>query len=622
MPIKTFALAPVVLLVLTGCAITPKPFSQEDISGRVAQDNEAIYKNQEAPSKPIDFNEALARSLKYNLDYRLKLMESAVARGLADVSRYDMMPSLLASAGYTRRNNDAGTTSYNSITGLDIPGDPTSSQERERRTAGIEFSWNVLDFGLSYYRANQQADQVLIAEERRRRVTQMIAQDVRSAYWRAVGAQRLQEQTEQLIERTRTGLERSRRAEREGVMPPSAALNYQRQMLDALDVLANRRQELNYAKRELAALMNVPPGTEFELVADVEPALVSVPANVTQLEEMALLQRSELREQDYEKRITENERRRQILALLPNLNFTVAAQHDSNRFLFNNQWADSGAQLSVNLLRLLAIPSINKTQDAQVALSDARRRALAMAIITQVRVAVERYNMAVQDLQVARESSAVDQRLLNFSQANQVARTESELDLVRAEVRALNSDYQRYLAYATAQTAFGRMFNTLGVNVLPDNLQGLSLPELTQRLDGFLTTTLNETFPPLPDAPVHELPRVSVNVEFPAGTPNAAAAQASVRQALARNQVLLDEAGKPAGAALSMRVDMAPAASGPRRVTAVMRMVDAKGTEVGTSTYASTLPNQANPRALTAFAEAAAVANLASISGWLHKMTP
>jgi len=622
MPIKTFVLAPVVLLVLTGCAITPKPFSQEDISGRVAQDNEAIYKNQEAPSRPIDFNEALARSLKYNLDYRLKLMESAVARGLADVSRYDMMPSLLASAGYTRRNNDAGTTSYNSITGLDIPGDPTSSQERARRTAGIEFSWNVLDFGLSYYRANQQADQVLIAEERRRRVTQMIAQDVRSAYWRAVGAQRLQQQTEQLIERTRAGLERSRQAEREGVMPPSAALNYQRQMLDALDVLANRRQELNYAKRELAALMNVPPGTDFELVADVEPPLVSVPANVTTLEEMALLQRSELREQDYEKRITENERKRQILALLPNLNFTVAAQHDSNRFLFNNQWADSGAQLSVNLLRLLAIPSINKTQDAQVALSDARRRALAMAIITQVRVAVERYNMAVQDLQVARESSAVDQRLLNFSQANLVARTESELDLVRAEVRALNSDYQRHLAYAAAQTAFGRMFNTLGVNVLPDNLQDLSLPELTERLDGFLNTTLNETFPPLPDAIAHELPRVSVSVELPAGTPNAAAAQASVRKALARNQVALDEEGKPAGAALSMRVDMAPAASGPRRVTAVMRMVDAQGAEVGTSTYASTLPNQSNPRALIAFAEAAAVANLASISGWLHKMTP
>lgn len=620
MPIKHFLLAPVVLIVLTGCAVTPKPFSADDVSARVARDNEAIYKDQEAPSKPIDFNEALARALKYNLDYRLKLMESAVARGLADVSRYDMLPTLLASAGYTRRNNDAGTTSYNVITGQDIPGDPTSSQELSRRTAGIEFSWNVLDFGLSYYRANQQADQVLIAEERRRRVTQMIAQDVRSAYWRAVGAQRLQQQTEQLIERTKAGLERSRQAERAGLMPPATALNYQRQLLDALDVLANRRQELNYAKRELAALMNVPPGTSFQLVADKEPALAAIPTNLNDLELLALLQRSELREQDYEKRITENERRRQLLALLPNLNFTTGPQYDSNRYLFNKQWVDSNIQLSVNLLRLLAIPSINKTQDAQLALNDARRRALAMAIKTQVRVAVERYSLAIQELEIARESSAVDQRLLNFSQANLVARTESELDLVRAEVRALNSDYQRYLAYATAQTAFGRMFNTLGVNVVPDNLQDLSIPDLSQRLDGYLTTALSDTFPRMAELPVKQLPRLSVDVELPAGSADPVGARASVRQALARNQVALQEDGKPAGAALSMRVDVAPPSNGPRRVTAVMRVVDLKGVEVGTSTYTSSLPSQPNARAISAFAEAAVVANLASLTGWLHKV--
>ncbi|MCU0763138.1 MAG: TolC family protein, partial [Hydrogenophaga sp.] len=485
---------------------------------------------------------------------------------------------------------------------------------------GIEFSWNVLDFGLSYYRANQQADQVLIAEERRRRVTQMIAQDVRSAYWRAVGAQRLQKQTEQLIERTRAGLERSRQAERAGLMPPATALNYQRQLLDALDVLANRRQELNYAKRELAALMNVPPGITFELVADQEPALAAVPTNLNDLELMALMQRSELREQDYEKRITENERRRQLLALLPNLNFTTGPQYDSNRYLFNRQWVDSNIQISVNLLRLLAIPSINKTQAAQLELNDARRRALAMAVKTQVRVAVERYSLAIQELEVARESSAVDQRLLNFSQANQVARTESELDLVRAEVRALNSDYQRYLAYASAQTAFGRMFNTLGVNVVPDNLQDLSIPALSQRLDGFLTTALSDTFPRIAEQPVKQLPRLSVNVELPAGASDPAAARASVRQALMRNQVAIQEEGKPAGAALNMRVDVAPSANGPRRVTAVISMLDAKGVEVGTSTYTSSLPSQPNARAINAFAEAAVVANLASLTGWLHKV--
>ena len=47
-------------------------------------------------------------------------------------------------------------------------------------------SWNLLDFGVSYYRARQQADQVLIAEERKRKVVQNILADTRNAYWRAL----------------------------------------------------------------------------------------------------------------------------------------------------------------------------------------------------------------------------------------------------------------------------------------------------------------------------------------------------------------------------------------------------------------------------------------------------
>ena len=57
---------------------------------------------------------------------------------------------------------------------------PSTSQERERTLANLNFSWNALDFGVSYYRAQQKADQVLMAEERRRKVVQNVLQDVRN----------------------------------------------------------------------------------------------------------------------------------------------------------------------------------------------------------------------------------------------------------------------------------------------------------------------------------------------------------------------------------------------------------------------------------------------------------
>ncbi|MDR2839304.1 MAG: TolC family protein [Azonexus sp.] len=615
--------------VLAGCAVTPQPMTQEAVRERVQADQSRIYSNQEEIAAPIGFDEALARALKYNLDYRLKVMESAVNISMAELSRYDMLPNILVSAGYMARNNDAGSTSYDVVTGQDLwGGNPTSSQERRRRIAGAEFSWSILDFGVSYYRARQQADQLLISEERRKRVMQTITEDIRSAYWRAVGAQRLTQQTENLIERVRATLERSQEAEKKGLLPPREALNYQRQLLDALGLLATRRQELEYAKHELAALMNIPPGTAFTLREDDEPALMGVPANVGELEDFALNRRSELREEDYRRRITAADARRQLLSLLPNLSLSANAQYDTNRYLYNNNWLDSSLRASFNLMRLASLPAMNKSQKAQEQLDDARRLALSMAVLTQVRVALERYRMSLNELDVARESSRVDQRLLSFSKAALVTRMESEMDLVRAEVRALNSDYQRHLAYARAQAAFGRIYNSIGLEVLPDeDFEHLSVSELAVRLASHLHQAETETFPKLAVFAAPPLPSVRLAITAGEGMGEKVGEglpgiddklYAAVRQTLERNQFKLTDAPGE-GMTLQLALNLPLAADGTRKASAVWTLRGADGAVIGSETYRSVLPAHVTARILAAFAEAATSAHLTTIQGWLHQ---
>jgi Outer membrane efflux protein len=242
-----------VAVVLAGCAVTPEPLTTQQVRERYAADQFLLYAEQEPITGPIDLNTAIARALKYNLDYRLKLMERALAEGLWDVSRYDMLPRLVASAGYTTRSNEAGGTSVSIINGAETLS-PSTSVERSRMLANAEFSWNLLDFGVSYYRARQLSDETLISEERRRRVIQNIVQDVRAAYWRAAGAQRLAKESDALLDRVRDALEKSRLAESQGLMPPTQALAYQRALLDATTLLNIRRQELAFSKRELGAL--------------------------------------------------------------------------------------------------------------------------------------------------------------------------------------------------------------------------------------------------------------------------------------------------------------------------------------------------------------------------------
>ncbi|MCZ6804286.1 MAG: TolC family protein [Proteobacteria bacterium] len=84
---------------------------------------------------------------------------------------------------------------------------------RDVFTTDLKLTWNVLDFGLSYIRAQQAGDEVLIAEEEKRKIVNRIVQDVRAAYWRAVTNDRLILKVEQLLERVSKAIEESKQVE-------------------------------------------------------------------------------------------------------------------------------------------------------------------------------------------------------------------------------------------------------------------------------------------------------------------------------------------------------------------------------------------------------------------------
>lgn len=109
LPQTLFSTAIASTFLLAACSATkPHEYSEDETRQRIIRDQAQMYANQEPVTKPITFYEAAARALKYNLDYRLKLMESALASDLRDVSSHEMLPRLVASAGYAGRNNDSG----------------------------------------------------------------------------------------------------------------------------------------------------------------------------------------------------------------------------------------------------------------------------------------------------------------------------------------------------------------------------------------------------------------------------------------------------------------------------------------------------------------------------------
>lgn len=604
----------VAALILAGCTITPKLATQEEVRERVKSDTDRMYVNQAPISAPVSLEEAIARTLKYNLDYRLKKVESALALGLTDYASYDTLPKLLASAGYRTRSNQSGGTSIGIVDGVQSLR-PSTSEERSHTLAGAEFSWNLLDFGVSYYRARQQSDQFLIAEERRRKVVQNMVQDVRAAYWRALGAQRLSAQTKEILERAQLALARSREAETQRVISPVQALNYQRALLDAISFLNQRRQDLEFASHELAALMNVEPGVTFTVAEASEARLPAPPNDVRKLEEMALVQRPELREEDFKKRISADETRKQLLGMLPGISFDAGLQYDSNQLLNSSRWAQGGVRISWNLLQLVALPSLKATQEQQVKTDEARRMALSMAVMTQLRVGVERYRLAVEDFRLADTAAQVDKRMADYTRAAVTARLESELEAIRTQARAVLGSFQRANTYASAQIAFGHLYNTLGFDPLPDDFDGNDLSTLTERVRTHLKATEQDTLKMTSNLFGHA-PSVSVRLVGVDNPIMNVRMKAQINDLLARNQVDVDASnGVPVTFTLSRE-----AKDSLENASWSIVLADGKGQVKGQTRHASMLPANARDTAYEATLVAALTSKLPQLRTWLGEM--
>ena len=596
---------------LAGCSVFPQLATKQEVETRVKEDVAQMYTNQEPITAAISLEEAVARTLKYNLDYRLKRMESALALQLSDYSKYDMWPKLLANAGYNTRSNFSGGTSVGIDDGIQSLR-PSTSQERNYAQAGAEFSWNVLDFGVSYYRAKQNANQFLIAEERRRKLVQNMLQDVRAAYWRALGAQRLTDDAKAIIVRADKALLRSREAESQKVISPALALNYQRALLDATSLLNQRRQDLEFAKRELAALMSVPPGQEFTLAETSEAKLPAAPNNVGPLEEMALLQRPELREEDFKKRITADETKKQLLSFLPNLNLSAGARYDSNDFLANSTWQQASVGVTWNLLKLFSLPSLQATQKDQVAVDGARRSALSMAILTQLRVSVERYRLALEDYKLADTAANVDKRLADYTKASVSAKLESELEAIRTQARAVLGAYQKANTYANAQIAYGRLYNTLGFDPLEDNFDGNTISELTNRVKTHLDESEKESLKMKSNLFGNQT-KVSVNVEGVKNQALSAQMKDKLIGLLARNQIVNDDLnGMPL--TFNLKIDNHLAID---KANWSIKLADKQGKITQTAAYATKIPEKSRDSVVEATLIAAATSQLSNMKTWL-----
>jgi len=469
--------------MMSACATTPKPLTYQELDLRADENRVGVTRGQEPIAGAIDLHEAMARALKYNLDYKVGQMQQELKDREQKLSTLDMLPQLVASGSYFGRSNEAGASSLSLLTRRQSL-EPSTSTDKNVLSGDLTLSWDVLDFGMAFIRSKQKADGVLIAAEDRRKVANRLIEDVRTSYYRAVSAQRLLTQLGDLQTKIASTLQNSETLAQRRQSPPLIALTYQRELIEIEGQVKSLSRELQIAKAQLAALMNLDPGTPYELVLPPrEEALPKVALDGEQQIMTALRNRPELRQLVYQQRINKRELDAQILSVFPNLKGFIGINGNSNDFLYNQNWSEFGARSAFNLMNVFRLGAMKKSVRAEGDVLKMRELATAMAVMTQVQVAQARYSLYSSELATAQHGNVVQGRIMGQINGGFKAGSISQQTFLREQMNTLVSEVRYDIAYADAQNAYANLYAAMGVDSFtPEVTDQVSVSQLAGQL--------------------------------------------------------------------------------------------------------------------------------------------
>lgn len=479
------------LTLLTGCAVTVPSLDRDEVLESGKKRLQDVYAAQQKPQAPLDVQDAVARALLYNLDYRTAAMSEAMAREDALLTSFALWPQLAAGAGYTARDSYAASVSRDPVTGAQTL-QPSTASDKRTTSGELQLTWNALDFGVGYLRAKQKGNALHIAAEQRRKAFQNVVQEVTLAWWRALAAQRMEPRLLALRERVESALARSRQLEELRLQARLPVLDYRRDLLLSLKRLTALQKELANARSDLARLAALPPGTDFTLAdpgALVEPGWLPE-LTLDDMQRLALANRAELRELNYRARMAELEGKVAVASLLPSLTLSAGPRYDSNSFLAENAWNQVDAQFSFNLLNLAALPTARRYGKATAAVESLRTDAMTVAVMSQVGIAARAIDAGRRDWCLSRELTRISNEREEQYRARAASSAGDELTQIRSEVEAVLSGLESSFVFADLEASFSMLLNTLGVDPYPENLEQKGPDEVAAQLRSYFSRDL------------------------------------------------------------------------------------------------------------------------------------
>ena len=415
---------------------------------------------------PLTIDQVRSRTLTYNSDFaraQSQLLETVRKAGM---NGKDFLPKAYANSYGTWRNNANASVGVKveDISG-EMPEDFYTAQDRATVVSNFTTSWDLLEIGLSGFKAKRRSINVYSQGEQNQYLCNKMMVDVENAYWRAVAFEQAEEKSDWLKGRVTFALNLSQQRAEKNPETKRQELMFQRELIDINRWYQSLYRSLLSAKPELARLMNLPAGTEFDLESS------RLPANLGELGKQETLElvttayqnRPEIRKALYQTDLTKLKNETDLWRHLPAMRFFLGANHNTNSFVLNQDFASAGLNLSWDLLRLGQIGETKRAGKLALAQQERQTEILASAIMAQVMIAREQMHKLDYDLSLAWKALSIQGEITIDLASDVGTGKQPETYLVKEELMQELSFIREQMARAELHTAKARLEQSIGI---------------------------------------------------------------------------------------------------------------------------------------------------------------
>lgn len=411
---------------------------------------------------PLNLDEIIEIAMCQNLDLKVKEREVSIQYEVATNEKLNMLPYLMINWEKSERDNDSGSASQSLIEGVP-PAPPSISSPRNTQRYDFSFTWNLLDFGISYFRSRQAAHTALEGCYDMERIKQNLVLEITRNYWDTIVAGMAVDETRVIMDHLQKNLYLVEDKVKRKVVSKSLLLDYKDRILQLQLQMRDYSRDYQLALVELKRLMGVTPDREITLApVTFRDNLIDFDS-IDELEIIALRSRPDIILYDVQEFIDVDEARAAFLEAFPGFSLFGSHFRDENYFLLNNEWNIAGLRTTWQLLSAPYMLGRSRIGLKNQLLTRDNRVALSMATLAQVHLAYMIYHIDEEYYRLAADRKTVKVHMLEMAQRKRALGQYDEADVLTYQIDALDAHIRANRAYADLQVTLEQLNNAIGV---------------------------------------------------------------------------------------------------------------------------------------------------------------